>query len=155
MKSKLEDGQGGFRLSRSTTDQIFEKSWEYDENFFACYVDLNRAYDWVPRENFGRFCGSMALMASCYDLHAMKSFYCRSEVCVRVNGKQSNPFHVDVGLRQGCALSFSCSLLTWIGSTNAAKLMTVPRLEVARSVIKYSLMIWFCFLPHNLDTRAH
>ena len=27
------------------------------------------------------------------------------EVCVRVNGKQSKPFHVGVGLRQGCVLS--------------------------------------------------
>ena len=38
-------------------------------------------------------------------LRAIKSFYCRPEVCVRVNGKQSKPFHVGVGLRQGCVLS--------------------------------------------------
>ena len=55
----------------------------------------------------------MAVMISCYApygvdgqlLHAIKSFYCRLEVCVRVNGKQSKPFHVGVGLRQGCVLS--------------------------------------------------
>ena len=38
-------------------------------------------------------------------LRAIKSFYCRPEVCVRGNGKQSKPFHVGVGLRQGCVLS--------------------------------------------------
>ena len=38
-------------------------------------------------------------------LRAIKLFYCRPEVCVRLNGKQSKPFHVDVGLRQGCVLS--------------------------------------------------
>ena len=38
-------------------------------------------------------------------LRGIKSFYCRPEVCVRVNGKQLKPFHVGVGLRQGCALS--------------------------------------------------
>ena len=38
-------------------------------------------------------------------LRAIKSFYCRPEVCVRVNGKQSKPFHVGVELRQGCVLS--------------------------------------------------
>ena len=37
-------------------------------------------------------------------LCVIKSFYCRPEVCVRVNGKQSKPFHVGVGLRQGCLL---------------------------------------------------
>ena len=36
---------------------------------------------------------------------AIKSFYCRSEVCVRVNGKQSKPFHMGVGLQQGSVLS--------------------------------------------------
>ena len=38
-------------------------------------------------------------------LRVIKSFYCRPEVCVRVNGKQSKPFYEGVGLRQGCALS--------------------------------------------------
>ena len=38
-------------------------------------------------------------------LRAIKSFYCRPEVCVRVNGKQLKPFHVGVGLWQACVLS--------------------------------------------------
>ena len=38
-------------------------------------------------------------------LCAIKSFYCRPEVSVWVNGKQSKPFHVGVDLRKGCALS--------------------------------------------------
>ena len=38
-------------------------------------------------------------------LRAIKSFYCRPEVCVGVNGKQSKLFHVGVGLWQGCVLS--------------------------------------------------
>ena len=38
-------------------------------------------------------------------LCATNSLYCRPEVCVRVNGKQSKPFHVGVELRQECVLS--------------------------------------------------
>ena len=55
VESKLEDGQCGFHLGRSTMDQIFtlkqifEKSWEYGKDFFACYVDLEEAYDRVPK----------------------------------------------------------------------------------------------------------
>ena len=55
VESNLEDGQYGFRLCRSTTGQIFtlkqifEKSWEYGKDLFACFVDLETAYDQVPR----------------------------------------------------------------------------------------------------------
>ena len=56
VESKLEDGQCGFRPGRSTTDQIFtlkqifEKSWEYGKDLFACFVYLEKAYDRVPRD---------------------------------------------------------------------------------------------------------
>ena len=56
VESKLEDGQCGFRPGRSTTDQIFtlkqifEKSWKYGKDLFACLVDLEKAYDRVPRD---------------------------------------------------------------------------------------------------------
>ena len=32
--------------------------------------------------------------------------------------------------------------------------MSVPQLEIARSVVCYSLMIWFCFLSQNLASSA-
>ena len=54
VESKLEDVQCSFRPGRSTTDQItlkqiFEKSWEYGKDLFACLVNLEKAYDRVPR----------------------------------------------------------------------------------------------------------
>ena len=58
VESKLEDGQCGFRPGRSTTDQIFtlkqifEKSWEYGKDLFACFVDFEEAYDRVPWDKF-------------------------------------------------------------------------------------------------------
>ena len=66
MESKLEDGQCGFCPGRCTTDQIFtlmqifEKSWEYGKDLFACFMTEFLGI------SFGRFCGSMALMVSCY-----------------------------------------------------------------------------------------
>ena len=98
------DGHSGFRPRSSTTDQIFtlkqifDKSWEYGKYLFACFVDLEKAYDRVPRDKLWRFCVDGQL------LRAIKWFYSRPEVYVRVNGKQSKPFHVGVGLWQGCVL---------------------------------------------------
>ena len=47
VESKVENGQYGFRPGRSTTDQTFnitfENSWEYGEDLFACFVDLEKA----------------------------------------------------------------------------------------------------------------
>ena len=109
VESKLEDGQCGFRPGRSTTDQVFtlrqvfEKSWEYAKDVFTCFVDLEKAYDRVPRDKLWGVLQEYGIGGQL--LQAIKSFYCQSEVCIRVNGKRSEPFHVGIGLRQGCALS--------------------------------------------------
>ena len=33
---------------------IFEKSWEYAQDVYTCFVDLERAYERIPRENLWR-----------------------------------------------------------------------------------------------------
>ena len=159
MESKLEDGQCGFRPGRSTTDQIFtlkqifEKSWEYFNDLFACFVDLEKAYDRIPRDKLWKVLQEYGVDGQL--LRAIKSFYSRPEVCVRVNGKQSKPFHVGVGLRQGCVLSplLFIVYMNWINKCSQAD--ELPRLETSKSVVCYSLIIWFCFLPQNLASSAH
>jgi len=80
VESKLEDGQCGFRPGRSTMDQIFtlkqifEKSWENGKDVFACFVDLEKAYNRVPRDKLWMvFCRIMPLMVNC-----CLPFYCLS-----------------------------------------------------------------------------
>ena len=109
VESKLENGLCGFCPGRSTTEQIFtlkqifQKSWKYGKDLFPCFVDLEKAYHRVPRDKLWKvlreYGGDGQL------LRAIKTFYCRPEVCVRWNDKQSKPFHVGVGLRQECVLS--------------------------------------------------
>ena len=59
-KSKLENGKCGYRSDRSTADQIFTlkqifgKSWEYEKDVFACFVDLEKAKEWAPRDKLWR-----------------------------------------------------------------------------------------------------
>ena len=51
VESKVEDGRCDFRPVRSTTDQIFstkqifDKSWEYGKDLFACFVNLKKVCD--------------------------------------------------------------------------------------------------------------
>ena len=123
VESKLEDGQYGFRPGRSTTDQIFtlkqifEKSWD----LFACFDDLEKAYDRVPRDKLWEVLQEYGVSSQL--LRATKSFNCPPEVCVRINGKQSKPFQVGVGLRQGCVLSpflFIVYMNYWIDKCSQA-----------------------------------
>ncbi|TWW67224.1 hypothetical protein D4764_02G0002650 [Takifugu flavidus] len=51
----IEEEQCGFCPGRGTTDQLFthagvlERSWEFAQPVHMCFVDLEKAYDWVPR----------------------------------------------------------------------------------------------------------
>ena len=107
VKSKLEDGQY-VRFSSGSqhhgpnlhSEANLREILEYGKDLFACFVDLEKAYDRVPRDKLWKVLQEYGVDGQL--LRAIKSFYCRPEVCVRVNGKQSKPFHVGVGLRQGC-----------------------------------------------------
>ena len=103
------DAQCGFRPGRSTMDQIFalqqvfEKSWEYAKKVNACFVDLEKAYDRIPRDKLWAVLLQYGVDGQL--LTAIKSLYLHSEVCVPVNSKKTKPFRVSVELRQGCSLS--------------------------------------------------
>ena len=105
----LTDAQCCFRPGRSTMDQIFalqqifEKSWEYAKEVNACFVDLKKAYDRIPRDKLWAVLLQYGIDGQL--LTAIKSLYVHSEVCVRVNSATTKPFRVSVGLRQGCSLS--------------------------------------------------
>ena len=118
VEPKLTDAQCGFRPGRSTMEQIFalqpifEKSWEYAKEVNACFVDLEKAYDRIPRD---KLCAVQ--LQNGIDgqlLTAIKSLYMHFEVCIRVNSATTKPFRVSVGLRQGCSLSPILFLVVWI-----------------------------------------
>ena len=127
MESKLEDGQCSFCPERNTTDQIFtlqqifEKSREYGKDLFACFVDLEKAYDRVPRDKLWKVLQEYGVDGQL--LRAIKSFYCRPEVCARINSKQSKLLHVAVGLRQGYVSSALLVIVytNWIDKCNQAE----------------------------------
>ena len=55
VESRLREWQYGFRSGRGTSDLIFimiimKKNWEWRREKFALFVDMEKAFDYVPRQ---------------------------------------------------------------------------------------------------------
>jgi len=48
-----------------TLRKSFEKSWEHGKHLFACFLDLEKAYDWVLRDKLEGFAGVKVWMVCC------------------------------------------------------------------------------------------
>ena len=105
----LMDEQGGFRVRRGCVDQIFavrqvtEKVIEKDKVVYAAFVDLEKAYDSVSRSKLWVALKDYGVKGKL--LAAVQSLYVEGRARVRVAGKESCPFQVWKGVRQGCPLS--------------------------------------------------
>uniref|UniRef100_A0AAV2JL93 ribonuclease H n=1 Tax=Knipowitschia caucasica TaxID=637954 RepID=A0AAV2JL93_KNICA len=109
VESRIQEEQCGFRPGRGTLDQLYtlhrilEGSWEFAQPVHMCFVDLEKAFDCVPRGVLWGVLREYGVGGPL--LRAIRSLYDRSQSCVRIAGSKSDLFPVNVGLRQGCPLS--------------------------------------------------
>ena len=83
--------------------QIIEKCYERNSHLYLCFVDLEKAYDRVPREKMLSILRDYGIEGRL--LQAIKSIYVDNQAAVRVDGRMSSWFKVVTGVRQGCNLS--------------------------------------------------
>ncbi|KAK3531242.1 hypothetical protein QTP70_015215, partial [Hemibagrus guttatus] len=109
VKPRIQEEQCGFRPSRGTLDQLYtlhrvlEGSWEFAQPVHMCFVDLEKAFDRVPRGILWEVLWEYGVHGPL--LRAVRSLYNRSRSLVRIASCKSDLFPVHVGLRQGCPLS--------------------------------------------------
>ena len=105
----IAEQQFGFMPGRSTTDAIFclrmvlEKWTEGQKAVHCAFVDLEKAYDRVPREELWE-CLRLAKTSKCY-IRIIKDMYDGATTTVRYAAGLTEEFKVGVGLHQGSALS--------------------------------------------------
>ncbi|KAG7300726.1 hypothetical protein JYU34_015052 [Plutella xylostella] len=108
-EEKIWDVQGGFRKGMGCTDQVFslrsvtEKVLAKQQKVFCAFVDLEKAYDRVRRNDLWE-----TLSVYGVDSHltrALGSLYRESSACVRINGAYTDWFDIHRGVRQGCVAS--------------------------------------------------
>uniref|UniRef100_A0A8C6NIQ5 Reverse transcriptase domain-containing protein n=1 Tax=Nothobranchius furzeri TaxID=105023 RepID=A0A8C6NIQ5_NOTFU len=109
VEPQIQEEQCGFRPGRGTLDQLYtlrgilEGAWEFAQPVYMCFVDLEKAFDRVPR---GALWGVLREYGVPGPLiRAVRSLYDRCQSLVRIAGSKSGSFPVRVGLRQGCPLS--------------------------------------------------
>ncbi|KAK3567026.1 hypothetical protein QTP86_008974 [Hemibagrus guttatus] len=101
--------QYGFMPRKSTTDAIFalrilmQKYRDGQRELHCVFVDLEKAYDRVPREELW-YCMRKSGVAEKY-VRVVQDMYERSRTVVRCAVGQTEEFKVEVGLHQGSGLS--------------------------------------------------
>ncbi|KAI3364112.1 hypothetical protein L3Q82_010940 [Scortum barcoo] len=108
---RIQEEQCGFHPGRGTLDQLYtlrrvlEGLWEFAQPVHMCFVDLEKAFDRVPRGILWGVLREYEYGVRGPLLRAVRSLYDRSRSLVRIAGSKSDLFPVHVGLRQGCPLS--------------------------------------------------
>jgi hypothetical protein len=107
----LHESQGGFRATRSTTDQIFTlhtatqlRAMRDGASSYLCFVDLEKAYDNVWRD--GLWCKLRRVGVRGKVLRVLQQLYTDVESRFVVDGRYVTPWvPMRKGVRQGCVLS--------------------------------------------------
>lgn len=106
---KIGEDQSGFTRNRSCVDNLFiiqqliEKRNSRDEETHLALVDLEKAYDSVPRLKLWQALHSLGLNPQLIKL--LKELYNDNITYVKVGSTLSQPIVPTKGLRQGCPLS--------------------------------------------------
>ncbi|KAK3518499.1 hypothetical protein QTP70_001476 [Hemibagrus guttatus] len=88
VKPRIQEEQCGFRPSRGTLDQLYtlhrvlEDSWEFAQPVHMCFVDLEKAFDRVPRGILWEVLWEYGVRGPL--LRAVRSLYNRSRSLVRI-----------------------------------------------------------------------
>ena len=106
---EVDEMQYGFRKGRGTTDAIFvvkqlqEKHLEKQRDLYFTFVDLEKAYDRVPREVVYWCLRRRGVPERIVRL--VQATYTNSSTVVRTAEGPTDVFDIQVGLHQGSALS--------------------------------------------------
>ena len=109
LDAKLRPQQAGFRKDKSCTDQIatlriiIEQSLEWNSTLYLNFIDFQKAFDSVDRGTIWKLLEHYGIPDLFIKL--IQQLYNNAECQVIHNGKLTEPFTIQTGVRQGCMLS--------------------------------------------------
>ena len=106
---EIDSMQFGFRPGRGTTDAIFilrqlqEKYLAKSRNLYFAFVDLEKAFDRVPRKVLWWALRRVGVLE--WIVNIVQCMYTNAHSQIRVNNSYSNKVNINVGVHQGSVLS--------------------------------------------------
>ena len=103
IEPKLSDAQSGFRLNRSTTDNIFivrqtfEKNYEYTIDLHNMFVDYTQAFDSINRNKVLECLNQHKIPAKLQKLIALT--LTGTNAIVKINNEFTDKFSVQTGVK--------------------------------------------------------
>ena len=74
-----------------------------NKKLYSCFVDFRKAFDLVPRDILLKKLLNYGINGKFFNI--IRNIYTNDKASVKLNGKSSTTFNVNVGVRQGCILS--------------------------------------------------
>ena len=106
---ELSDVQVGFRKGRGTRDQIvnirliIEKAREFQKNINFCFIDYDKAFDWVYHNKLWKILQEMRIPD--HPTCLLRNLCAGQEVTVRTGHGTTDWFQIQKGVCHGCILS--------------------------------------------------
>ena len=106
---ELPDVQTGFRKGRGTRDQIanihwiMEKAREFQKNIYFCFIDYDKAFDYVDHNKLWKILKEMGIPDHLTCL--LRNLYAGQEATVRTGRGTTDWFQTGKGEHQGSMLS--------------------------------------------------
>ena len=137
----LGEEQGGFRTKRGCIDQIFVLEGILNQrkknNTYCCFIDLKKAFDRVWRNGLWKALWDEGIRGKMW--RVLRSLYEKTRSCIKLNGKMTNTFNIEVGVRQGCVLS---PLLFSIFINNLAKKLKQSNIGIKIGNVKIASLFY-------------
>jgi hypothetical protein len=109
-KKILSCNQLGFVSGNRTSDahiiinnMVNKLCHKSNKKIFSCFVDFRKAFDLVPRDTLLKKLMKYGINGKFFNI--IRNIYTNDKACIKLNGKCSAPFDIDIGVRQGCILS--------------------------------------------------
>ena len=142
----IQNNQLGFMPGNRTSDALvilYNLFQEYclknNKYIYACFVDFQKAFDSIPRHLLFEKLLGHNITGQFYN--CIRNMYTKDLACICVDGKITESFHINKGVKQGCILSpllfniFLSDMPKFLGISQDSSPLNINQTETISSLL--------------------